>query len=86
MVKKSSKSKSKEKIDKFFGDIESKSAKEVKKIKKEAMGHKINLKDKRKLFCKKCLNPYKNSSIKIKNKVKKIICKNCGYENKWKIK
>jgi len=38
------------------------------------------LKEKRKLFCKKCLKPYSGKEkVRIKNKVKTITCENCGY-------
>ncbi len=43
------------------------------------MNHNILLKNKRKLFCKKCFAHYKNPETKIKNKMKIIICKECGY-------
>jgi RNase P subunit RPR2 len=50
------------------------------------MSQNIKLEYKRKLFCKKCLNPYKNSKIRIKNKTKIINCENCGYVSRWEIK
>jgi len=50
------------------------------------MAYNIKLGEKRKLFCKKCLNPYNNSEISIKNKIKKIKCEKCGRISKWKIK
>ena len=73
-------------IDEFFLNIKTKTAKEVKKIKKLAMSHNIKLGEKRKLFCKKCCFPYKDSAFKIKNKFKTIICENCKESSKWRIK
>tara|TARA_Y100000034_G_scaffold49240_1_gene60893 strand:+ start:136 stop:396 length:261 start_codon:yes stop_codon:yes gene_type:complete len=86
MKKKSSKSEIKKQIQEFFLDIKDKSPNEVKKIKKLAMSHNIPLKETRKKFCKKCLVSYKNPKIRIKNKMKIIICENCGYVSRWKIK
>ena len=84
-MKKTSKTEAKKEIDEFFKDIKNKSPKEIKKIKRLAMSKKIPLKEKRKLFCKKCLSPYKNPKIRIKNKIKSIKCENCGYISRWKI-
>ena len=86
MKKTVSKSQAKNKIDNFFKNIESKTPKEIKKIKKLSMAYKIPLKGKRKLFCKYCLNTYKNPKIRIKNKIKIITCENCGKIARWKIK
>jgi len=86
MVKKISKSEAKKQIKEFFESIREKNPKQVKKIKKLAMGKNIQLGDKRKLFCKKCLSPYKNSSIKIKDGFLTITCENCDYKNRWKVK
>jgi len=80
-----SKSEAKEKIEKFFEEINGKSAKEVKKIKRLAMNKSIGLKEKRKLFCRKCLNVYKNPKIRIRNKAKSIKCENCGCISRWKL-
>ena len=44
-----------------------------------------SLKEKRKLFCKKCLNPYQMPSIRIKNDKLTISCENCEYKSRWKI-
>ena len=74
------------KIEEFFKKIESKSPKEIRKIKRLAMNKKVPLKDKRKLFCKKCLVPYQNSKIRIKKGRKSVECKNCNYVSGWKIK
>ena len=80
-----SKKETKEKIEKFFEEINGKSAKEVKKIKRLAMNKNIELKEKRKLFCRKCFNVYKNPRIRIKNKIKSIKCENCGSISRWKL-
>ena len=84
-MKRLSKSNANEEIKKFFSDIKNKTPKEIKKIKRLAMKHNIPLKEKRKLFCKKCLHPYKNSKIRIKNKVKSVTCKKCDYVGGWKL-
>jgi len=81
-----SKTQAKEEIIEFFSHIKHKTPEQVKKIKKLAMSHNIKLGDKRKLFCKKCLNPHKNSSISIKDGFITIVCENCGFINRWKFK
>ncbi|HJX50282.1 MAG TPA: hypothetical protein VJ438_02370 [Candidatus Nanoarchaeia archaeon] len=73
-------------VEDFFGDINDKTSEEIKKIKRLVMGHNIPLKEKKKLFCKKCLKPYKNPKIRIRNKIKSITCDNCGSVNRWKLK
>ena len=80
-----SKTEARKQIQEFFEDTKNKTPKAVKKIKKLAMNHNISLKENKKLFCKKCLTPYQNSKIRIKNKIKSITCNKCGYINKWKI-
>ncbi len=85
MKKKISKKEAKKQIEEFFQYLPSKSPKEVKKIKKLAMSHKIPLKDKRKLFCKKCMNPYQMPSIRIRNDKIRITCDNCEYKSRWKV-
>ena len=85
-MKKTSKTENEKKILGFFSDIKNKTPKEIKKIKKLAMSHNIKLKEFRKKFCKKCLSPYKNPKIRIKNKIKSITCENCGYISRYKIK
>jgi RNase P subunit RPR2 len=86
-MKKDSKTESKLKIEEFFENIKNKIPKEIKKIKKQAMSQNIPLKEKRKLFCKKCLTPYSGKEkIRIKNKVKTITCKKCGNVSRWKVK
>ena len=86
MVKKISKTLAKKQITEFFSDLKKKAPKEVKKIKILAMSHNIKLGDKRKLFCKKCLIPYKHPSIRIKNDMITITCDSCEYKNRWKFK
>ncbi len=81
-----SKSEAHEFIEEFFKNLENKTSKDVKKIKKLAMRHKIPLGEKRKLFCKKCLNPHKNPSVRIKKNVLRINCEKCGHDSRWKIK
>lgn len=85
-MKKIPKPEAQKQIQEFFSNIKNKTPKEVKKIKKFAMGHNIKLRDLRKKFCKKCLSPYKNSRIRIKNKIKTITCENCDHINRWKVK
>jgi len=85
MKKTISKTEAKKQIEEFFKNIKEKSPKDVKKIKKLAMSYKIPLKDKRKLFCNKCMNPHKNVSIRVKNGFIRINCGECGYTSRWKI-
>ena len=80
-----SKSKVKKEIEEFFLNIKNKTPKEIKKIKKLAMKYNLPMKEKRKLFCKKCLVIYKNPRIRIKNKVKSVTCLGCGYVSRWKL-
>ncbi|MEK6898289.1 MAG: hypothetical protein AABX28_02950 [Nanoarchaeota archaeon] len=86
MKQKFSKTEAEEKITEFFSDIKRKTPEDVKKIKKLAMSKNIKLGDKRKLFCKKCLSPHGNSSIKINDGFITINCGNCSYKNRWKLK
>lgn len=85
MKKSISKTEALEEINEFFKKVKNKTPEEVKKIKKLAMSHNIKMGDKRKLFCKRCLSPHGDSSITIKNDFINIICKNCGYKNRWKL-
>jgi RNase P subunit RPR2 len=85
-MKKTSKTDTKEKIDRFFAHIKGKTPEDVKKIKRLAMKYKIRLGDKRKLFCKKCYNPFGNSSINFKNGFMNIVCDKCGHKSRWKLK
>ncbi len=89
MKKKLTKNQAKQEIDKFFSHIHKikPEVQKIKKIKRLAMKHNIKLKDKRKLFCKKCYAIYpENAQIKIKGNKKIIKCKNCGAVFRWKIK
>tara|TARA_Y100000296_G_scaffold79484_1_gene103493 strand:+ start:1343 stop:1609 length:267 start_codon:yes stop_codon:yes gene_type:complete len=85
MKNKLSKTQVKKQIQEFFLDIKNENSNDVKKIKRLAMSQNIPLKELRKKFCKKCLVPYKNPKIRIKNKIKMITCKNCNYISRWKI-
>ena len=83
-MKKLSKTEAEKEIREFFEDVKDKSPKEIRKIKKLAMSYNIQLKEKRKKFCKKCYSP--DLKIKgIKNRIKTIECENCGNLMKWKI-
>ncbi len=84
-MKKYSKTEAKKYINEFFENLIDKSGKDIRKIKRLAMSHKIPLKEKRKKFCGKCFNSYKNPKIRIKNKLKVVECGNCGAVNRWKI-
>jgi len=70
----------------FFPKIKEKTPKEIKKIKKLAMGHNIKLGELRKFFCKKCLNPYINSKIRINKGIKSMKCNKCEHISRWKMK
>ena len=85
MKKAFSKTEARKQIDEFFSEVKNKTPKEVKKIKRLAMKYNLSLKENRKLFCKKCLVPYKNSKVRIKNKMKTIVCENCGNIARWKL-
>ena len=85
-MKKISKTEAKKQIEEFFLNIKDKTPKEVKKIKKLSMSFNLPLKEKRRTFCKKCLSPYKIQKIRIRNKIKSVVCKNCGYINRWRIR
>ena len=95
-MKKTTKKEAEEKIKEFFKNLKSKTSKnnkektprEVKKIKRLAMSHKIKLGNLRKKFCKKCYSIFslKNSQTRIKNKKKIIKCLNCNYVSRWEIR
>ena len=85
MKKSVPKSKAREEIEEFFSDIKNKSPKEVKKIKRLAMQYNVPLKEKRKLFCKKCYSPYVKPKVRIKDKIKTVVCKECNHFSRWKI-
>lgn len=84
-MRKLSKIEAERQIEDFFKNIKNKCPKEIKKIKKLAMSHKIKLGNKRKLFCKKCLSP-KLKILGIKQGIKKVKCESCGNSSKYKIK
>jgi len=84
-MKKISKTETEKKIKDFFENIENKSPKEIKKIKKLAMSQNISLKELKKKFCKKCFSPLGHSKIRIKNGIKSVECKSCEEINRWKI-
>ena len=75
-----------ERIEEFFSDIKNKTPKEIKKIKRLAMAYNLPLKEKRKLFCKKCFRPYIGPRIRIKKGFINIRCEECGYMARLKIK
>jgi RNase P subunit RPR2 len=82
-----SKTETEKEIKEFFENVKNKNSKDVKKIKKLAANKKIPLKEKRKLFCKHCLNPYSGKEkIRIKNKIKDVECMNCEKINRWEVK
>ena len=59
--------------------------KEIKKAKKFAMSKNIKLGELRKKFCKKCYSP-RLKVIGVKNKIKKVLCKDCGNVGRYKLK
>ena len=84
---KTSKEETRKKIESFFPEIRGKNQKEVLKVKKTAMSQNIKLGEKRKQFCKKCLTPYSgNEKIRLRNGIKSVECKKCGYIARWRIK
>ncbi|MCK9568352.1 hypothetical protein M0R72_05365 [Candidatus Pacearchaeota archaeon] len=86
-MKKLSKTELVQEVKNFFSEIKNKSQKEIKEIKKLAMGQNISLKENRKLFCKYCLNPYSGKEkIRIKNKIKSVECLHCKKISRQKIK
>jgi RNase P subunit RPR2 len=86
MKSKLSRSQIQNQIKDFFSDIKNKSSQEIKKIKKLAMSKNIPLKEKRKLFCKKCLAPYSGKEkIRINKGIKSTRCENCGNISRWKL-
>jgi RNase P subunit RPR2 len=85
-MKKISKPEAQKQIKNFFEHAESKKPEEVKKIKKLAMGNNIQLKELRKNFCKRCCFLLGDSKVRIKNGIKSVECKNCGYVSRWKMK
>lgn len=86
MKSKLSKSETANEIEGFFKNIKNKTPKEIKKIKRFAMSKNISLKEKRKLFCKKCFNVYKTPKIRIRKGIKSVECFVCKNITRWKIK
>ena len=86
MKKELSKKEAEKQIEEFFSDLKDKTPKQVKKIKKLAMAYNIKLGEKRKMFCKKCLTPYTDFGIRVKNGMIIMTCGNCGYKSRWKVK
>lgn len=88
MKEKVKKEEARRKIDNFFFDLNDKSPKQVKKIKRLTMHHNIKLGGKRKKFCKKCYAMFNSDNIKvrIKNKMKVVKCLKCGKVSRWKIR
>jgi len=84
-MKKLSKTEAEEEIKEFFKKIQTKTPKEIKKIKRLAMRHNIKLGELRKKFCKKCFSP-RLKIIGVKNKIKRIKCEDCGNIVRWKMK
>ena len=84
MKKTISRQEAREKIEEFFKK-KNFEAREVKKIKRLAMKHRISLKEKRKLFCKKCLSKLKGKT-RINKTHKSIRCEKCGFLNRSKLR
>jgi len=84
--KKRNKKETEKEIRIFFSKVKNKSFKDIKKIKRLAMGHNLKLGNKRKKFCKYCLTPYSGKEkVRIKNRIKRITCNECKRESRWKI-
>ncbi len=80
-------SKAEKQIKEFFSNIKNKTPKEIKKIKRLSMKHNLPLKEKRKLFCKKCFAPYsRKEKVRIKKGVKIVVCGECEYVSRFNIK
>lgn len=83
MKTKLNKTEAREKINNFFKK-KSFIAEEIRKIKRLAMKFNIKLGEKRRLFCKKCLNKLKGRT-RISKRYKIVECSNCNYKNKIKL-
>ncbi len=83
MKTKISKQEAKEKINYFF-QREKFTAEEVRKIRRLAMKFRIPLGEKRKFFCKNCLNKLKGRT-RITKTHKSVVCEVCGYKNKFRM-
>jgi RNase P subunit RPR2 len=86
MKKSLSKKEAEKQIEEFFHHIREKTPKDVKKIKRLAMSYNIKIGTKRKVFCKKCLRPFKEPGIRIKNGIVTFTCEFCKHQNRWKFK
>ena len=84
-MKKLSKTEAEKEIKEFFKKARNKNPKEIKDIKKLAMRYNIKLGELKKKFCKKCYSP-RLKVIGLKNKIKKVLCENCGEVNRYKLK
>ena len=73
----------KQKIEEFFSKSDFK-PEQLKKIKRIAMKFNIKLGEKRKFFCKKCLNPL-SGKLRVSKTHKTIECKFCRFKNKVRI-
>jgi RNase P subunit RPR2 len=82
-MEKINKTQAKEKIEHFF-QSSSFVPEQLKKIKRLAMKFNLKLEDKRKLFCKKCLNPLAGNLTLTKTH-KTVECKFCNFRNKARI-
>jgi len=85
MKKDLSKKEAEKEIEKLFSELKLKNPKQIRKAKRLAMKFNIPLKEKRKLFCQNCYSAYRKPKIRIKNKIKTIVCENCGNISRWKL-
>jgi len=86
MAKKKNREEIKKEIVDFFENIESKTPKDIKKIKKKAMSINFKLRNLRKKFCKNCYTVFPYNTVRnIKNKNMVIRCRKCRYMSKWKL-
>lgn len=83
MKTKLSKTEARTKIENFFKnkDLEKE---QLRKIRRLAMKFNIKLKEHRKTYCKACKSPLKGN-IRLTKTHKTLICKECGFRNKFKI-
>jgi RNase P subunit RPR2 len=82
MKKELNKTQAREKIEQFFSKPFT--PEQLKKIKRLAMKFNLKLGDKRKLFCKKCLNPLAGK-LSVTKSHKTVECKFCRFRNKVRI-
>ncbi|MEK6884035.1 MAG: hypothetical protein AABY22_30680 [Nanoarchaeota archaeon] len=88
MKDKISKQEAVRKIDDFFSNLDRKTGKEIKKIKRFSMHYHISLNKYKSLYCKKCFSVFNagNSEIRIKKGFKIVKCKKCGNIQRKRIK